>query len=409
MEESIRVYIRESAQWLKKIQNAEDGGWGEYQGAKSSCLNTSEAIIALVESGCHKAGDRVIQKGAKYLIENQLNGENSTTTEDCGAWVREFKRGKKAICIPDTVRTSFALLALNTAGRSCEDKPVELGIKWLLKTQNKDGKGWGYRPNSENSLFPTCLALEALLRMYSAGEEQSLKSPIQDVLDHILSYRNDDGSFGKMPGLVATHTLHVICVFQMASDLDFNIPRKEIESAKNWIRNNKDQTVRWSNETIRLEKKENSPANYTFSHLNPAMYLRVFGEKLFPEDDIGEESLIVLDDNIDPVTHAFCAKRPVSWATAKALMGLAKMPSLIKDKEFPVRKSQSVQPQGRHYIFGFLAILVLASAVLEGMGKLSMTFASVTYAVILALLLVYGYISEKSFVKLFIRRLKQKK
>jgi len=63
--------------------------------------------------------------------------------DDQGAWPREPSLSTK---LPDVVRTAFALEALLKAGNDVDALPVEQGIRWLLKVQNKsdDDGGWSF-------------------------------------------------------------------------------------------------------------------------------------------------------------------------------------------------------------------------------------------------------------------------
>lgn len=390
--------IRHSSRWLVDIQNKDDGGWGQYQGANSNSMNTAEAILALLETGCNKAGDKIIQNGVRYLIKNQLNEYNHQVEEDFGAWTKKVtSNDSKLILIPDTIRTSLALLALNASGKAWDNKVISAGVEWLVGTQHASG-GWGYTSKHQSRLFPTCIALKALIRIYSAGNEK-LKAKILRGLKHLASYRNKvDGSFGKQPGLDASHTLHVIYILRLAQSQGFPVDEDYIMDAMDWIQKNTDRVLRWGTEIISIGASHHSPHNYTFSHINPALYLTIVGENLTPQDDIAKEALILVNDNMDYSSNGFCAKRPVSWATANTMAGLVTSKSVFVD--FPVRQSTPTRLGGRQWLFFLLATLSAASAVLAGMDKLSITYASFSFAVILAALLIYGFISEKTFFEL---------
>ena len=200
MSETISDCIGNASKWMKRIQNKKDGGWGEYKGNDSNCLNTAEAILALVRSGCNNAGDQIIQDGVKFLCNNQTSKQNLKNKINCGSWPKIITRGKNIIRIPDTVRTACALLALNTAGKASTHTAVKACVKWLVQTQNKEGHGWGYSSNQENQLFPTCMALKALMQICQSGNKKTNKS-IQKGLDNLKSYKNEDGSYGKVHNL----------------------------------------------------------------------------------------------------------------------------------------------------------------------------------------------------------------
>lgn len=399
--------IKKSSSWLVDIQNNEDGGWGQYKGANSNSLNTAEAILALIETGHCRAGDVIIKNGVKYLVSHQLNERNYRVKRDYGAWPKDVTaKDGRLIFKPDTIRTSLALLALNAAGASLNDNVISTGVRWLVGTQNDDG-GWGYKSNHQSWLFPTCLALKTLIRIYSAGD-RTLEDTISKGLKHLSSYRNEGGSFGKQPGLEASHTLHTINTLKLAESQGFSFDEDYILDAMDWVQKNTNQILRWGNETILIGRSQNSPDNYTFSHINPALYLAIVGQNLTPQDDIAKEALIVIYDNMDYFSNGFCAKRSVSWATANTIAGL--LPSKTVFTDFPERQSTPTRLGGRQWVFFLLAALSIASTTLTFAGKFSVTYASFSFAIILATLLVYGFISEGTFLKLLLnkRALKRK-
>jgi len=407
MSEGIFDCIGNASNWLRRIQNKKDGGWGEYKGNDSNCLNTAEAILALVRSGCNNAGDQIIQNGVKFLCDNQITKQNIKDKKNCGSWPKMATRGKNIIRIPDTVRTACALLALNIAGKSSTHNAVKAGVKWLLQTQNKKEHGWGYSSDQENQLFPTCMALRALMQICQFLDKKTNDS-IQKGLDHLKSYQNDDGSYGQEHGLEVSHTLYVIQTYGMAIEIGFRVPSGAVKDATYWIQQRKKDALRWSTETILLKSDPKSSHNYTFSHINPALYLEVVDKNIREEDDISRDALIAIRDNMDVPTHAFCAKRPVSWATAKTLIGLTPARQIFHDFP-PTPKSVPIKLGLKHYLLFALTAFVLISAVLAALNRLSVTFASILFLVILAILLIYGYISERSFVRLLLERRKTRK
>jgi hypothetical protein len=392
---SIGECINYSSQWLAEIQNKKDGGWGEYKGANSNSLNTAESILALIKTYYRTAGDKTIRDGVGYLINQQLAKRNHGIEEDYGAWAKSVTtRERKLLHIPDTIRTGLALLALNTAGESSDGIPISRGIKWLLRTQNDDG-GWGYKSNHTSRLFPSCLALKALIRIYAAGDTK-LEGTISKGLKHILKYRNDGGSFGNQVGLEVSHTLHVIHVLQLAVKQKLSNSDSDIREARDWIGQNRNRIAKWGAEIILIGDVDGSPYNYTFSHINPVLYLTMVDQYVDLQDEIARDALLVVHDNMDPITKGFCAKRSVSWATANTITGLVASKTAIQ--MFPDRKSTAKPYQYRHYAFYFLVLLTAISAVLAIMDKLTVTVASFFFAAILVALLIHGIISEKTWL-----------
>jgi hypothetical protein len=395
--------IERASRWLLGIQE-DDGGWGAYKGHDANSLNTAEDILALIESGRHTAGDRNIQGGVQFLIKRQLNKRNCKKKSNYGAWSRDMKKAKKITHIPDIIRTCFALLALNKSGKRWDEKPLSMGISWLKNAQNEDG-GWGYKTKSESKLFPTCVALRVLLSCYSS-DDRDLKERITRGFDHIAkSYRNSDGSFGRQHGLELSHTLHVILTFQTARNQHFTAYSDFYEDAIYWVGNSRQRVMRWSDEMIMI----GDSCNYTYSHVNPALYLAAFGDNVKKSDDIANGALVAIYDNADHSTCGFCAKRATSWATAKTIIGLARL-SKTTYKDFPkLEDSAPARPKGRHFILLLLVLVVVLSAILAMIDKLSVNWTTVLFMVILAALLIYGFLSEHNFVRLFIYRFSLRK
>jgi hypothetical protein len=421
---SIQECIENSSQWLEDIQNKADGGWGQYKGADSNCLNTSEAVIALLETGMKDAGDQAIQLGVKYLIEQQLDNNNCADQEHYGSWSRNVSKDSKILHIPDAVRTSLAVLALKLAGVSLSETSIIQGVEWLIKTQNHDG-GWGYTRNHQSELFPTCITLKTILKIcplndagdHSLCRNSNLEKVILDGFKYIRSCRNEDGSFGRTPGLLVPHTLHVIDVINLAGKQEHLVPKAyfdDIKPAIDWIEDNKKDVLRWSTETVSIGESYDSPYNYTFSHINPSFYLRfVFpvilekvGKKFNSESALARYALEATFDNIDDPSsnsHGFCAKRPVSWATSHTIAGLSKAKATYRN--FPERELPSTNLSERHYLLIFLIFITILSTILSLLDKLSGFQLTFFLLAILASLLIYGYISEKSFIDLVENRI----
>lgn len=402
--ETLRECTSRAAEWLASIQDVESGGWGEYKGAHTNSLNTAEAVLALVESGRSHAGDDNLQRAADYLINQQLD------QKDHGAWAREVLKGENVIFVPDVVRTSFALLALNTAGKPPSDNAVSIGIQWLARCQNPDG-GWGYTRSQNSSLFPTCLALQALLRMHRAApatSEQSLKDKIEFGIRHLgTACKNPDGSFGKQPWLIIPHTLHVIRTLKLANRQGFGVDSTDLRRATDWLSRHEDGLALWSNEIIMLGDEKESSWNYTFTHVTPALFLSAFATDLSEIDPLAKQALLIIHDNVDRESSGFAAKRAVSWATAKCVLGLTAVSDVYNN--FPERRSSSASISNRHYVFVLMVLLALLSTVLGYLEKFGAQQLSFFSLLVFAGLLAYGYISEKTFLDAISSRWLRKK
>jgi len=402
---TLESLVEKSAGWLASIQSDADKGWGEYKGAQVNALNTAEAILALLESGHSNAGDLNVQRGIEYLENVQLDEASAAVPAERGAWPREVKSDGNVVRVPDTVRSSFTLLALNAAGRGPNTGSTSNGIEWLERTQNDDG-GWGYTGSGESRLFPTCLSLRALLRLHHAGPpdlQRRLNGSIDQALGVLhTKFRNADGSFGIQPGLVVSHTLHVINVLKQARRQGFGFDPKDLTGALDWISEHIHEITQWNHETIEIGGKHSAAANYTYTHVTPALYLYAFGKDLSTADEIASESLRVLVDSMDPNTGGFAAKRAVSWATAKSVLGLAAVETVYQ--EVPERVITKSQLQPRHYTLLIMLAMAILATVLALFEKLDGRTVGIFTLVITGTLLVHGYISEKSFVDIILAR-----
>lgn len=124
--------IANSARWLSSLQEAETGGWGEYEGSHANDLNTAEAVLALLDSGAY-AADEAVRKGADYLARFQLGAGSDAGPRNEGAWARRVLNdhgGERHL--PDTIRSGFALLALYRAGRTVDLPYMRKGLDWLV-------------------------------------------------------------------------------------------------------------------------------------------------------------------------------------------------------------------------------------------------------------------------------------
>ena len=399
--------IGRASKWLMSIQD-NGGGWGEYDGAAPNVLNTAETILALIDSGECEAGAHVIQRGVHYLETAQLVGKHAPHAADSGSWGRQIvEEDKPARHLPDTVRSAFALLALNCAGKSPQDASIRHGLDWLLRIVNPDG-GWGYAAKHESQLFPTCVVLRAMLQLHGAGDDslkERLAEPITRGLAHLHQhYRNPDGSFGRAADLIVPHTLYALRTLLLARDKNFKVDRDAIGDAIAWVSLQGGGVTRWVNELIEIGPKKSGP--YTFTHVTPALYLDTFSGQARATDAIARESMLVMHDNMDPVSCGMSGRRPVSWATAKALSGLAAVRGVIPT--FPARNLPTGQVEPRHYLLAFLVLICGSATAVALADKMSNEYVGVMVLVVLAGLLIYGFISEQSFINALVAQFRRK-
>ena len=401
MGNNIKSCIRDSSKWLLSIQNA-DGGWGETENSNSSSLNTSESIIALLSTKTLETNDKHIFDASQYLKNEQQKNDNNVMPEHYGVWYRNKIVSGSVKHFPDCIRTAYAIIALSKAGINYLDKSIKLGIAWLVNNRNDDG-GWGYTSNMDSEIFPTCLALSAIKNAYTGGDK-NLAIYIEKGLECIVSsqFRNSDGSFGKQTNLIPAHTLYALDILQKCSD-NFTAKKSHFDeiiiNATKWIEKNTNLFLNWLTEEIILNTDDKYQCNYPFSHITPAIYLKYRGESLIKEDLLAQSCLQKIYDTLDENTNGFSTKRPVSWATAKTLIGLdqANVLEVFPPKEHI--KSAKIEPQQWLFVTILMTIFFTSCLITVSGSQLSNNLLQVIIFITLSLLLFYGKITEKTFIE----------
>jgi squalene-hopene/tetraprenyl-beta-curcumene cyclase len=121
----------------------EDAETIRLQPCLSPVWDTAIAAFALVESNC--GGRSALERAAEWLLEKQIlgSGDWQIKNHDAapGGWAFEFQND----FYPDVDDTAFVLMALQNIPYSNRQRlsgAIDLGTKWLVSMQNKDG-GWG--------------------------------------------------------------------------------------------------------------------------------------------------------------------------------------------------------------------------------------------------------------------------
>lgn len=385
--------LRTAGEWLIGIRDQATGGWGAYDGARVNSMNTAEAVLALLATGQCTAGHAIIQQAQQHLESRQAK-----QGEHLGAWTRDVRQPDGITTqLPDTIRTGLALQALSAAGVGTAQPAIRDGMAWLLKVRNPD-YGWGYSPGRASQIYPTCVALQTMLGLVQAGatEADALKQTIAESLGAALGgYPGGSFGFPSQHGLEMVHTLALLKTMLLAQEQGVAVKRSAVDAARRWVRQSPAEATRWRNETIALTANANE--DYTFTHVTPALYLEAMASDP-PDTPSSQEALMVLADTRDEVSGAFSAKRPESWSTAKTLMGLAAVKGGVS--EFPERSAPPVPQKQRTYLFYGILFLALVATVVNMFGKLSGEYIGLLSLIILALLLVYGALSEANFVEL---------
>jgi len=121
----------------------EDAETIRLQPCLSPVWDTAIAAFALVESNC--GGRSALERAAEWLLEKQILGPGDWQIKNHdaapGGWAFEFQND----FYPDVDDTAFVLMALQDipySNRQRLSAAIDLGTKWLVSMQNKDG-GWG--------------------------------------------------------------------------------------------------------------------------------------------------------------------------------------------------------------------------------------------------------------------------
>src|SRR5262249_31090881 len=109
----------------------------------SPVWDTAIAEFALLE--CESQSQHALTKATEWLLDKQILGPGDWQIKNRdaapGGWAFEFRND----FYPDVDDTAFVLMALQNApytDRQRLQQSIDLGVKWLLSMQNRDG-GWG--------------------------------------------------------------------------------------------------------------------------------------------------------------------------------------------------------------------------------------------------------------------------
>lgn len=410
----ITEIIKHAGRWLEQQQDKESRGWGERRGSHVNVLNTAEAMIALIDSGICNAGSSSMRGAAEFLLKHQtLDGQ------DAGSWPREItSEDGEIIDIPDLVRTSYAIQALIKAGKGIDEHPVRLALIWLLARRNENTKGWSYAQGKPDALMSTCFALTVLLDAYDAYPG-AYQSQISESLQHLVeTYYNDGGdevrgSFGEPGPLQGIYTLYAALVLQSARNNHLSRYLEQEKQAIEWLLRNPDKAIRLQEEWVEIDQKTKSTdgqsGGYGFMVMADTLLMKLLlgSENLDDKKSaLAHEAMHSLKDKIDENTGAFYGPRLFSWATAKALSALIVLQKHAGTEypDLPARAPESrIESTGWKIgpvIIGFAMLLSGLGFYLMIIEKFSLLAFSFFVVMMLAALLAYGAIGEKTFKEL---------
>jgi hypothetical protein len=381
------------------MQDVATGGWGEHPGGRLSALNTAEVVIALSAAGI-APGDSNIQNAVRFLLKEWV----AMDPPDYGAWPRKAGHGTNTRLVPDVIRTSVIVSALILAGKGVNDPNVLPSIEWLVSRQNKavNDSGWAYQGNQKSQILPSCFALLTVMRTSASAETNHWRSPVENGLKHINDrFRNGNGSFGTGT-LTAAHTIFVCLVLQSARSCGFNINPTAEQRAIEWLLNNQDDALSPVEETVAIDPYPNGEANYAFTFSMEALLLRVLSYSSVAshrQTDLWLKIQRFLYGNFDEMTGGLYGRRVFSWSTAVGLHAI----KLSEQYLAPIPPSPGEDPSGLkigNAILLVVFVLVAAVVYLSKSGVFSALQASVFGLLVLASLLAYGKIGEKTFGQL---------
>jgi hypothetical protein len=395
---SLSSFELPSRERLLKTQDS-SGGWAEHPGGHLSSMNTAEAILALMSAGVD-AGNPAIQKGAEFLINERIHSQT-----DNGAWARRVAGAKGKRTVPDIIRTCLAVSALIRAGRSVVGTPVKESLDWLAGRQNNldHDRGWGFRRGDKGEMLPTCLAIQALLRTSVTIDDNPWREQLQRALRYLVDNCRDKrkGHFGDSE-LKAAHTVWAVIALQVARKCGVTAFYVEEQAAIEWLLQHQDQALAPAEELVRIDPEPSGAANYGYMFGMESLLLQVLGESSEPkhrQTDLWKDVQRRLRNNFEENSGGFYGQRVFSWSTAAALLAIrAAGPNLA---EIPARPAEYTGTKVGPAIMGFAVLLVAAVVVLTTSGNFGNRQAIVFIFLMLACLLAYGALGEKTFAELF--------
>jgi hypothetical protein len=382
---------------LIETRDSHSGGWGEHPGGTLSTLNTAEVILALMSTDL-SPGLQPIQSALEFLVAAKAG----MLPPDSGAWPRKMHAGGRDRLVPDLMRTCLAITALLDAGTGIEKSEVKTAIEWVLGRQGVDpDTGWAYQRGQKSEILPTCFALLTLTQAAESAETNPWRDKIEKGLACLAKLKNRNGSFG-VEALLGAHTAYTCIALQTARSRNFNISVKAESDAVAWLLNNPDDALAPVEEIFTIDPDPSRHANYPFMFTMDALILRVLGNSTDPrhrQTDLWREVQRRLNENFDNESGGLYGRRVFSWSTAAGLYAIKLVERNLK--EIPARPAED--PGGTkigNAILGFAIFLVGCVVYLSATGRFDYLQASVFGLLVLACLLAYGKIGEKTFGQL---------
>lgn len=387
--ENVQGVIEDASDWLLANKNA-DGGWGERKGSSSSPLNTAEAVLALVQGPKTAIVQRALKGGVDFILTHQMEEGGCT-----GAWCRMAG----TVPIPDIVRTCFCSQALIRNGMGYDDPALRGALDWLSKLQRPDG-GWSFSPTGKSALMPSILVLLTFLDLYAAGDLR-YREPIEKGLEFVKQPERhfDDGSFSDNAPLTPAHTIYGALLFQSVGPCGLDPDAKKIEAkAVRWLIKHLRDAGKILEETYPIDSiTEGRTGDYSFRYMTDALLLQVFSNSIDAQFRTGrhvEATLRSLGRRISP-EGGFYGNRTTSWATARAIVGLASTGLAKFPEPTPPTSAEILVRMG-----GVLALAVLAigsMVYLSVLSKFGVLQSSLLVFMMLSLLVALDVLTGGEF------------
>jgi hypothetical protein len=387
-------------EWLLANQDPA-GGWAEHPGARLSVLNTAEVVLSLTSAGV-KAGDPQIQRAVEFI-----NGEQrAIEPPDRGCWTRTIATGAGGSReVPDIIRTCLAVRALVSGGEVPEKSQARAGIDWLIGRQNQD-HGWGYQRDQQSAILPTAFALIALIRTAETAATNPWRETVTRGLEFLTRLRNRSGSFGTAP-LEAVHTIHAALVLQAARECEFSVHPSAERDAIAWLLRHPDDAMSVVEETITIDPQHHG--NYGFLFAADALLLVVLGRSTIADHRKTQLWGTVqrsVTSRFDENSGGLYGQRVFSWSTAHGLYAI----TLTGRELTQIPASPPEDPTGLKvggFILLFAVILVLTLLYLSSREEFTVLHATFLGFLMLACLVAYGKVGEKTFQQLVSQLLKR--
>jgi hypothetical protein len=394
MSEIVKDAIASSGQWLLRHQDPKSGGWGDLPGKPPSSLNTAEVLVALMKAADVPAAHKQIRAGVDFLKHTQ-----TTSGEDAGCWARVVTpAGRQPKAVPDLLRTCFAVEALVAAGGS--EAAVESGVEWILDVAGDDGV-WAFREGAPSRVLPTCFALLTLLVVHGSGLHDC-REPITTGLRWLVAQQSETGSFGPQDRFEAVQTIYCALVLEEARECELSVFANQEKRALDWLLENRNQAVKFVEGTIDIDP--DGDANYGFLYMTDALVVRALSDSsdtTHQKSETANGAMLSLRAKMAP-NGGFFGERVFSWSTAKALFALCAARDSFA--QFPVLKPETTEPLGGvrvgHVLTGVIVLVALLGVALAFAGRFNAGTGIFLGFLILACLLGYGRIGEKTFREL---------